>query len=83
MKKFILVSWQVDCMKQSFIIVLEVIMCQNDCILALGKVLQCSCEVANAHDPYTVKVMKAETTVQLDLNFKNARVCNCTRTARA
>ena len=22
-------------------------------------------------------------TVQLDLNFKNARVCNCTRTTRA
>ena len=34
---------------------------QNDWIPALGKVLQCSHENGNAHDPYAVKVMKAGT----------------------
>ena len=37
-------------------------MYQNDWIPALGKVLQCSCEVGNAHEPYAVKVMEAGTT---------------------
>ena len=34
-------------------------MYQNDWIPVLGKVLQCSREVGNAHDLYAVKVMKA------------------------
>ena len=36
-------------------------MYQNDWIPVLGKVLQCSREVSNAHDRYAVKVMKAVT----------------------
>ena len=36
-------------------------MYQNDWIPVLGEVLQCSCKVGNAHDPYAVKVMKAGT----------------------
>ena len=36
-------------------------MYQNDWILVLGEVLQCSREVGNSHDPYAVKVMKAGT----------------------
>ena len=38
-------------------------MYQSDWIPALGKVLQCSCKVGIAHDPYAVKAMKAGTIV--------------------
>ena len=38
--------------------------------------LASSREVLHGHNLYLP-------TVQLDLNFKNTRVCNCTRTARA
>ena len=39
-------------------------MYQNDWIPVLGKVLQYSREVSNAHDLYAVKVMKAGTTAE-------------------
>ena len=58
------VSWQVDCPKQSFVLMLVSMLnvinvYQNDWIPVLGEVLQCSHKVSNAHDPYAVKVMKA------------------------
>ena len=37
--------------------------CRNEWIPILGKVLQCSYKIGDAHDPYAVKVMKDDTTV--------------------
>ena len=48
---------------------------QNDWIPALGEVLQCSCEVSTAHDPYAVKAMKAGTIVGHLLKKISSTIC--------